>query len=220
MALSIYQILKAKRILDFSAGWGDRMIAAMASEAERYLGFDPNTDLRSGHLSAVRTLYPKEKLPEKESEFPENVKVIYEPFESATIPKGNSFDLCFTSPPFFAFEIYTKQPTQSVESFPDFAQWMKKFLFVSLKKAWEVLDMDGHLAIHIVDAGRNKVVEPMNLFIQYSLAGASYRGVIGTEGASTKVFPIWIWQKTKDNDLFKQSKALSIMQRYYKNLYQ
>ncbi len=220
VALSVYKLLNAKRILDFSAGWGDRLIAAMASGAERYLAYDPNTELKPGHVQAVRSLLlNKEKLPASTEEFPEEFKVIYEPFERAAIPPDTTFDLCFTSPPFFTFEIYTKQSTQSVESFHKFAQWIKEFLFVALRKAWNALETNGHLAVHIVDAGRYKVVEPMNLYIQYALPGATYCGVIGTEGASAKIFPIWVWQKSGTNDRNKQSKARASMQSYFRDLY-
>jgi hypothetical protein len=211
--------LNSKKILDFSAGWGDRLIAAIAASAETYLGFDPNIELRQGHLEIVRTFWSKGELPKSFDEFPKEFRVIYEPFETAEIPEGYTFDLCFTSPPYFNFEIYSKQPNQSVERYPDFKQWMKKFLFVSLEKAWKSLDLNGHLTIHIADIGKYRIVEPMNLFIQYSLHGATYRGVIGTEGGSGKILPIWVWKKTNITDNSSREKAEEQMKIYYKDLF-
>jgi hypothetical protein len=218
-AFAVYKILNSKKILDFSAGWGDRLIAAMAAGVETYLGFDPNIELRRGHLEAVRTLWNKDKLPESSDEFPREFRVIYEPFESAQIPEGYTFDLCFTSPPYFNFEIYSKQSTQSVERYPNFEQWMKKFLFVSLEKAWKSLDLHGHLAIHIADIGKYRIVEPMNLFILYFLPGATYRGVIGTEGGSNKILPIWVWKKTNETNNNLRKKAEEQMKKNYKDLF-
>jgi tRNA1(Val) A37 N6-methylase TrmN6 len=219
VAYSVYKILKANKILDISAGWGDRLIAAMAYGAKAYLGFDPNVELRTGHLNAVRELWGSDKSLSSVEDFPEEFQVIYEPFETATIPDKYKFDLCFSSPPYFDFEIYTKQATQSVERYPNFEEWMKKFLFASLTKAWKALDTGGYLAIHIADLGSNLTVEPMNLFIQYSLPGATYCGVIGTEGASTKILPIWVWNKTNKDDTTKKTEAELRMKKYYRFLY-
>jgi 16S rRNA G966 N2-methylase RsmD len=211
VAFTIYNILNSKKILDFSAGWGDRLIAAIAAGAKTYLGFDPNIELKQGHSEIIRTFLNKG---ESSKEF----RVIYEPFETAEIPEGYTFDLCFTSPPYFNLEIYSNQPNQSIERYPDFKQWMRKFLFASLEKAWNSLDLNGHLAIHIADFGKYRIAEPMNLFIQYYLHGATYRGVIGTEGESGKILPIWIWKKTSTTDNILREKVEERM-KVYKDLF-
>ena len=40
ITMNIYKYFKAKRILDSSAGWGDRLVAAITSGIE-YVGVDP-----------------------------------------------------------------------------------------------------------------------------------------------------------------------------------
>ena len=48
VAKSIYDIFKSKNILDFSAGWGDRLAGFYASETgEYYLGIDPRKENHS-----------------------------------------------------------------------------------------------------------------------------------------------------------------------------
>ena len=32
----------ARRVLDFSSGWGDRLIGALTSDIDLYVGVDPN----------------------------------------------------------------------------------------------------------------------------------------------------------------------------------
>lgn len=42
LALSVIKLFKGTRVLDFSAGWGDRLLGAMASDATHYLGMHPS----------------------------------------------------------------------------------------------------------------------------------------------------------------------------------
>jgi hypothetical protein len=47
------------RILDPCAGWGDRLVGALATPGcRRYLAFDPNPALVPAHGEAIRTLLP------------------------------------------------------------------------------------------------------------------------------------------------------------------
>ena len=78
-----------------------------------------------------------------------NFEVIYEPFEKAVLPAGITFDLIFTSPPFFDFEIYSNTPGQAVISYPRIDDWLVRFLFYSLRKSWAVLEVGGNMVIHI-----------------------------------------------------------------------
>lgn len=203
------ELFGATSMLDFSAGWGDRLVGALGtSSIQYYLGVDPNLALKSGHDGMARMF-----LPERESAWqsPDGNKsqfgVIYEPFQSCTLPEGRIFDLVFTSPPFFNFEVYTQLEGQSILDFPSYSEWIEKFLFVSLRKAWSVLADGGHLAIHITDIGGAKICEVMNLFIQYRLAGSVYEGIIGSIGVSTDVTrPIWVWLKKPISQLTTEEK--------------
>ena len=42
VAKTIYQLTNAKRVLDTSCGWGDRLVAFCLGRAEEYIGCDPN----------------------------------------------------------------------------------------------------------------------------------------------------------------------------------
>lgn len=234
LAVSVYQIFNVLknerdntdqklRILDFSAGWGDRLIGAMAFKAKKYIAADPNMDLRKGHLEMIRTLYPiafpGKKLPSSPDEFPEDFQVIYEPFQTASIPKDEKFDLIFTSPPYFDFEVYSEgkehSQRQSIQQFPKFDDWMKGFLFKSLEKGWDLLEIGGYMVIHIKDMREIKVCEPMNLFIQGYLEGAKYLGVLGTRGSSNKILPMWVWEKEEKTNTKAQKQAKELFEKYY-----
>lgn len=149
-------------MLDFSAGWGDRLVGAIAGDVKLYCGVDPNTGLQQGHSEIINTFAKGNT---------DRFKIIYSPFQTAVLPEGVTFDLVFTSPPYFDFEIYTERDGQSVKDFPYLQDWIVKFLLESIHKAWQRLDTGGHLAIHLTDFRDMKVCEVMNLFIQYKLEG-------------------------------------------------
>ena len=53
-AKAIYERFDSKRVLDFSSGWGDRLLAFASCEGtEHYTGIDPNNNLRAGYLAQI-----------------------------------------------------------------------------------------------------------------------------------------------------------------------
>lgn len=176
--------LSGKRWLDISAGWGDRLLAAMSLNMD-YVGFDPNVNLKKGHNEMI-TLFGNKK----------KHKVIYEPFETAEIP-GGAYDVVLSSPPFFDIEEYSNNENQSIQKYESFHKWMVYFLFRSLLKAWENLKPSGYLILHIGDSkGLNiKLAEMTNIFIEHFLPNSSWEGSIGLEGSAGFARPVWVWKK-------------------------
>ena len=179
--------------LDISAGWGDRLITAIACDVEKYVGFDPNTELQKGHTSIINTFGGGDT---------DRFKVIYEPFEkgidsiSVQIPQG-SFNVVFTSPPFFDFEQYSKQKTQSTEQYDSYDKWKNEFLFVSIGKAYNHLEVNGKLALYIVDIGGHSIVSSIFTYIETNCKDLQYIGMIASVSSSTNKIPkpTWIWQR-------------------------
>lgn len=211
LVVAIIHILGGSKFLDFSAGWGDRLIGAIAAGVKRYVGVDPNHNLKEGHSAIIQRFCKQEEV--------KNFEVIYEPFQTATLPQNETFDLIFTSPPFFDFEIYINSDGQSVKEYPKFEDWLVFFLCVSLKKCWGVLENEGHMAIHVADVYKTKVCEVMNLFIQL-LPGAHYYGLISSTGAEQKPRPIWIWKKLGEHsELERTNQAKSFLEKYFSSIY-
>jgi hypothetical protein len=217
---AVILLFKATSMLDFSAGWGDRLIGALGSQSiVNYVGVDPNVNLKSGHDEIINMLLP---IREREYSLVGDFRIIYEPFQSCHLPDEKYYDLVFTSPPFFDFEIYTRDVVgQSIDQFPEFQHWVRHFLFVSLKKAWSYLKEEGHMVIHLTDIGGAKICEVMNLYIQCHLPGAVYLGLIGSIGVSTDVTrPMWAWLKKSVDNLLPEEKERStaasrLIQKYY-----
>jgi hypothetical protein len=194
--------------LDISSGWGDRLVGAMAAGVKKYLGFDPNTTLKVGH-DKIRERFislTNGDISNPTSRF----EIRYEPFESTDL--GNStFDLVFSSPPFWDFEKYTDLPGQSIITHNTYVKWIVGFLFTSLARACQHLNNRGFIIIHITDVYRTKVVEPMILFIQGYLKNIHFQGVISSlaEESSNKHRPMWVWKKNTTLEI-KDAKAARI----------
>ena len=94
----VYTLLKPKvGILDFSAGWGGRALAAM-SMGIPYRGVDANKLLESAYRNMIKTYEPTA-----------DIMMTFQPSEKVDFSKFN-YDLIFTSPPYFMIEEYQRMP--------------------------------------------------------------------------------------------------------------
>jgi hypothetical protein len=132
MAKYMYCKLNARvGILDFSAGWGGRALAAM-SLGIPYYGFDANTHLANSYTRMVDTLEPSA-----------SVHMTFKPSETADF-STLKYDLVFTSPPYFTIEEYEKMPEYgSKQGFLDIF-----FKPVTLN-AWRYLRPGGAMALNM-----------------------------------------------------------------------
>jgi hypothetical protein len=196
--VSIIKMFNSKVILDFSAGWGDRLIGALACDniINFYCGVDPNTCVHPNYQKMIKF-------------FNKNIKkynMIESPFQTAEVPKRD-YDLIMTSPPYFNLEKYTDEDTQSISSSADLEDWLKDFLFISLSKSWNLLIPDGHLVVSINDMRDTpgvqtyKFVEKMINYVNTKLINSKYLGVISyaekrDNGRFRSPQPLWIWKKS------------------------
>jgi len=193
VAKSIYSIFPSEKILDFSSGWGDRLVASGNSE---YWGVDPNTKLHPLYKEMIKF------------HSLENKEMLCLPFEDASefIP-DNHFDLVFTSPPYFRVEKYSKEETQSYMRYRKIDEWVEKFLLKSISICKDKVKSGGVIAVNISDFYAlhtvNKVCDPM---VRHAVSiGLKYDGAIGMQmkkrpnsnASSDGVFaePIWIFKK-------------------------
>jgi hypothetical protein len=201
-------------MLDISSGWGDRLISSFASGCGRYLGFDPNTKLIPGHRDIISKLGSSET----------HMEIRPEPFETAQL-EGEMFDLCFTSPPYFSFEIYTSENTQSISKYPKYETWLNHFLLASIRKAWEALRPGGALAVHLSDTKEMpNVCSILCLYIEGFLMDSRYGGVISSqlrekdddENSGKIRRPVWIFFKNKQVSSLTSTRAAEAKKRFKK----
>ena len=190
VAKIIYDKLGSKNVLDFSAGWGDRLAGFYGSETgEYYLGIDPRKEnhpiyhKQAEFYDKHRTLFEVEK----------RYEFIESPAEDVDFSEyEDTFDTVFTSPPYFNVERYSYDDTQSWVKYKDIKDWNEKFLQKTLKNLWCYVKAGGYLLVNISDVYTNskwstergwlEICNPMNDFLS-TFHDSEYQGCIGMEMA-------------------------------------
>jgi len=148
------------RILDPSAGWGDRALAACAYGAAAYHGYDPNQELQPSYKAIFKEFAP----PGRAADF----WVAPQPFEQGDPdlaaspsrpgrqPRGGrladgTYDLVHTSPPFYDHEDYPAEGGAAARARPTYAEWWKEFFVPYLRAAWAGVRPGGFLVLYISD---------------------------------------------------------------------
>ena len=160
-ALHFYRKFNATRVLDFTAGWGSRMVAALAGNID-YIGIDSNKSLKKGYnkiLAAVKS-HSKSK-----------VKLYFKPSEEVDFSKIGHYDMVFTSPPYEYLEFYEHmknyEHTDKVKQ-PSSANKLKDkknksdgfyddFLIPTIKSAYKHLPKNKWLCLNIPDLMYDKI---------------------------------------------------------------
>lgn len=126
-------------VFDPCAGWGGRLLgAAMAKNVVRYTACDPSTKTYDGLL----------KLAEYAKKF---VSADLRNCGVEDINLAETFDMAFTSPPYFNHEQYADEMTQSYVKFPTPEAWRDGFLRVMFKKTLVALKPGAVFAVNIAN---------------------------------------------------------------------
>jgi SAM-dependent methyltransferase len=131
-----------QRILDFAAGFGGRMLAALTLR-RTYCGIDPAWQQVAGLQRMSTALAPRS-------------------FAQALVLRGcaeellpaflsRSFDLILTSPPYFNTERYDLAPDQSCRRYTHYAEWRERFLRVVIEHGCRVLRPGGRFLLNVKD---------------------------------------------------------------------
>tara|TARA_B100000073_G_scaffold273991_1_gene233874 strand:+ start:1515 stop:2720 length:1206 start_codon:yes stop_codon:yes gene_type:complete len=183
IAKAFYDKFESKNVLDFSAGWGDRLCGFYsATNTEHYVGIDPNTLNHPNYEKQVEFYKKNQTIFENEKK----VDLICNAAEDVDFTKyENYFDTIFTSPPYFNVEKYSDEDTQSYIRYKDIDAWNKNFLQKTIGKIIPTLKKGGLLAVNIADVynpkdkGYYEICNPMNDYIKSQ--GLTYFGCIGME---------------------------------------
>ena len=192
-AKSIYEYFGATKILDPCAGWGDRMVGALASTCvKRYVGFDPNKRLAQGYKKMQADFgyhLETEDSAKSHCRFSSNYEIYSLPFESGEcFLKEEKFEFAFKSPPFFDYEEYSDEN-------PTYQNWYTEF-YEPLFKLTENHLIDGGLfAIHIDDTSagniRGFLLNRVGQITKFKVFGII--GLVG--GKSGKIRNVFVFQK-------------------------
>mmetsp|Transcript_420 Transcript_420/g.676 ORF Transcript_420/g.676 Transcript_420/m.676 type:complete len:737 (+) Transcript_420:51-2261(+) len=202
-AKQIYTYFEAKKVLDPCAGWGDRLLgAACTSNAmttvtsdeykgvERYVAFDPNRNLRMGYTKILEacgaqlTSYSHDTLT-----FSNGFEINSLPFEKGSLKlEADSFDLVFTSPPFFDYEMYN--PLN-----PQYSSWIEDFYVPLMQQSCRCVRPGRFVCIHIGDTTAGEIVPFLKERVQ-TICPLKLVFRIGLQGVkSNQIRDVWVFQK-------------------------
>ncbi len=182
--IAMIQLFGAKSVLDFSAGWGDRLIGAMAADVDYYCGIDPNPCLHPNYQEMIKFFGKSSK----------KFVMIESTIEDAKLP-DKEFDLIFTSPPYFDLEIYAKNNKQSSKHTNE-KLWFDNFFKIALTKVWGKLRHGGVMCININQKSKEEYYIQWMLDFVKTFGDSYYLGVISYGSKDlTNPQPIWIWKK-------------------------
>ena len=150
VAKTIYELTNAKKVLDTSCGWGDRLAGFYTSSAKEYIGCDPNPNTFAQYMNQV---YEYEKIlgnknihiKEERDYFTINAtkKVTIYRCGAEDLPwdEISDIDCSFTSPPYFSTEEYNKggqhEEDQSWFKFNEYEKWRDNFFLPVSQKCFE-----------------------------------------------------------------------------------
>ena len=152
VAIDLYCKYKPSSILDFSSGWGSRMIAAACLDIN-YIGIDLNNKIIGRYNKMINMIKPYTT---------SKIEIINNDAASVDYSKFN-YDFVFTSPPYYNTEIYTRTKRMTRE------EWDNKFYIPVFKETYKYLKKGGYWCINI----------PKNIYndICIPLFGKSYKKI-------------------------------------------
>lgn len=131
------------KLLDFSSGYGGRMMGAMTSNMRyHYTGIDPNSKTYDGLVALGELLnacgqgsgYEMHKIPSEEFD-----------------PEPGSYDAAFSSPPYFNLETYSDEETQCMNRCSNVDAWFEFYVEPTLKMIHTSLSQGSLYAVNIAD---------------------------------------------------------------------
>lgn len=126
---------KRGRVLDFCAGWGGRLLGALACPGVvSYVGVDSNPEMAGAYRAIIDLFGGGGK----------EARVLCSAAEAVDFSAVGRFDCVVTSPPYYGVEVYRGQP--AYESYED---WLATFLLPTLRGLTRHIDQDGVVCINI-----------------------------------------------------------------------
>ena len=176
---------KKKIFITGNCGFGGRLLGALSSKNNyRYVGTDPCTE----------TMYHLHQL----GEYIEQVTGREDSYElhccGSEEFKGpkNSIDFAFSSPPYFNLEVYSDEPTQCFNKFPELDEWLEGYVRATIKNIKHMLKPGKLYAVNIADfkVGSGNTVAYVDEWIRISkeegmpLFDTVYLGVTARAGSA------------------------------------
>jgi len=186
---------KARHVLDPCAGWGDRLVGALATpNVESYTGVDINSALRPLYLQLLETLLPDKKVSIYFQNFlhwEAEVKINGKPGSPS---KCSPYDTVLACPPFWNLERYSQEEKR------DLPTWIKEFLVPLVCKCMSLLTPGGIFMLAMNDYS-GKQFGYTKQAVETALKYSRLIDVVGqfakiySRKEEVAVIPIWVFKK-------------------------
>jgi hypothetical protein len=168
-------------VLDFSAGWGGRMLGAFALGIP-YIGIETNRNL----------IDPYYRLMLDYNHFDSPLELIWGKAEDTDFSRMQ-YDVVMTSPPYYTLEKYEHMPAYTSKD-----DFYNTFLIPVITKAWLYLKPNGHMILNmpveLYEAVRTHL-PPLLEVLEYHKAGR--HSAMKNDSKKTQSFEhIYVWRKS------------------------
>jgi hypothetical protein len=193
VAIVINNIFKSKVVFDPFAGWGDRAVGAIMSDTcVKYIGTDPNSKLWKGHSKIrlfLESTYPGKKVIFSHSPIEDFLYEAY--FED----EKDRPDLIFSGPPYFDYEIYSTEETQSHVKYNTPEKW-QQWLNENTKKAFSYLKVGSYLVYYLAKCGNINIPKMLKEYMKQNVSNSEYSGLIPITKEGGRPLFCHVWKKT------------------------
>ena len=177
---------KAGTTWDMSCGYGGRLLGSIAADVN-YIGTDPCTETFEG----------LQQIKEDWGSLNRTIELYQEGSETFW-PPYCEVDLCFTSPPYFDWEKYSEEDTQSFKKYPTTKEWIDGFLLNTIDRCHYGLKPGGILAMNVANTRRIKNFEDETVKLAKMIHFKhidTWKLQLSSQTGSPKYEPIFIFQK-------------------------
>jgi 16S rRNA G966 N2-methylase RsmD len=137
MAMELYCRVKATRVLDFTMGWGGRLVGACALNLTSYIGIDLNKNLKKPYHEMQEFLASQPDVQtEIDIRFQDCLTVDYSKMV---------YDTVFTSPPYYNLETYRSSECNYLSK----EEWNEKFYKPIMEKTFRYLQPGGSYCLNV-----------------------------------------------------------------------
>lgn len=142
IAMDVYCRFEPKCVLDFTMGWGGRLVGACALNVPKYIGIDSNRNLKTPYNKMCKFL-KNHSTTEIELYFQDALTVDYSKLD---------YDLVLTSPPYYNIELYDGLSNEKTKE-----EWDEQFYKPIFEKTFKHLSSGGNYCLNIPEEVFNTV---------------------------------------------------------------
>lgn len=137
LAKTVYEryVKHGDAVLDYSAGFGTRLLGLMACRNAQYAAYEPNSDTHANLIRMAEWFGFDAQIKRCGSETGDLF--------------DQRFDFAFSSPPYFDFERYCDEESQCYNRYPEYDEWLERYWRRTVANCGTMLKPDGVFGVNI-----------------------------------------------------------------------